>query len=441
MKSVAIVGAGPSGLVAAKTLLHAYPGKFDVTVLEKSGRIGGMWAVQRGEAGDKVAPDMPTNLSRYTVAFSDLAWESVKIGYESSAEDANKGHAPNVPMFPKAWQVGEYLQTYARKYIPESVLHLESLVTSAKRVQCGSRTKWKIEWIAPRSSRPSSVLSNDSVDEATKVQLERSEHQDSFDFLIVATGFFSSPRPPDFEVSNQQATASSSSERPVHSSKFRNLSDFLPSDHQGGGNIVVVGGGMSGAEAAASAAFQISSAMHSPSAAPSYAGCKVYHVCSRPFYILPRYIPRETRKPDATNYQPAPSFVPLDLCMYDLSRRPGDPILPMNGRMPADKAARSHGFLQSVVGGDQSDLGSEALVHSLEERQQPAYVAISDGYDSFVRSGVIVPVRGRVSQLCTGTDSATNGKIETQGLVNVYSKCVGSGTGQKVEVRFLSSSS
>ena len=50
---VAVIGAGPSGLVAAK---HALEAGFDVTVFEASDALGGQWhttaAAQRGVAGD-----------------------------------------------------------------------------------------------------------------------------------------------------------------------------------------------------------------------------------------------------------------------------------------------------------------------------------------------------------------------------------------------------
>src|SRR5687768_10149861 len=92
--SVLIVGAGPAGLVAAKTFKQA---GYAVTVYEAAERVGGMWRGECGGPGDKCSPDMRTNLSRFTVAFSDLSWTSVN-------QDPPQSSVISPPMFPRAWQ-------------------------------------------------------------------------------------------------------------------------------------------------------------------------------------------------------------------------------------------------------------------------------------------------------------------------------------------------
>ena len=64
---VAIVGAGPSGLTAAK---HALEAGFDVTVFEADGALGGQWNSTAAHSG--VWPGMRTNTSRAMTAFSDF---------------------------------------------------------------------------------------------------------------------------------------------------------------------------------------------------------------------------------------------------------------------------------------------------------------------------------------------------------------------------------
>jgi dimethylaniline monooxygenase (N-oxide forming) len=64
---VAIIGAGPSGLVAAKYALQA---GFDVTVFEASDDLGGQWHATASHSG--VWPGMHANTSRAMTAFSDF---------------------------------------------------------------------------------------------------------------------------------------------------------------------------------------------------------------------------------------------------------------------------------------------------------------------------------------------------------------------------------
>jgi cation diffusion facilitator CzcD-associated flavoprotein CzcO len=90
---VAIVGAGPSGLVAAK---HALEAGFDVAVFEASDDLGGQWYTTAAHSG--VWPGMHTNTSRAMTAFSDFA--------------APADH----PLHPVAQQIHAYLRAYAEHF-------------------------------------------------------------------------------------------------------------------------------------------------------------------------------------------------------------------------------------------------------------------------------------------------------------------------------------
>lgn len=65
--SVAVIGAGPGGLVAARWLLAQ---GFEVALFEQGPTLGGQWAGLDGSSG--VWPHMRTNSSRILTAFSDL---------------------------------------------------------------------------------------------------------------------------------------------------------------------------------------------------------------------------------------------------------------------------------------------------------------------------------------------------------------------------------
>jgi dimethylaniline monooxygenase (N-oxide forming) len=90
---IAVIGAGPSGLVAAK---HALEVGFDVTVFEASDALGGQWYTTAAHSG--VWPGMRANTSRAMTAFSDFP--------------APEDH----PLHPAAEQVRAYLEAYARAF-------------------------------------------------------------------------------------------------------------------------------------------------------------------------------------------------------------------------------------------------------------------------------------------------------------------------------------
>src|SRR6476469_2235740 len=65
---VAVIGAGPGGLVAAK---HAIQAGFEVSVFEAGDDLGGQWNTTAAHSG--TWPGMRTNTSRAMTAFSDFA--------------------------------------------------------------------------------------------------------------------------------------------------------------------------------------------------------------------------------------------------------------------------------------------------------------------------------------------------------------------------------
>lgn len=107
-KTVAIIGAGPGGLVAAKTLLKHPSGAFEAKVFDKKPTVGGLWAVPResGRFRGGLDPELETNVSKYFQAFSDLSWESIDLsrGAFESTEAAT-------PTFLSAWSVFSFCKT------------------------------------------------------------------------------------------------------------------------------------------------------------------------------------------------------------------------------------------------------------------------------------------------------------------------------------------
>jgi dimethylaniline monooxygenase (N-oxide forming) len=78
--SVAVIGAGPGGLAAARWLLSQ---EFEPTIFEQALMLGGQWTGLDGISG--VWPTMHTNTSRVLTAFSDLEHE-VDVVYPSARD-------------------------------------------------------------------------------------------------------------------------------------------------------------------------------------------------------------------------------------------------------------------------------------------------------------------------------------------------------------------
>ncbi len=106
-KTVAIIGAGPSGLAAAKAALEQ---GLQPTVFEAANRIGGLWRI-----GGYTWRGMRTNISKYNCAFSDFPWPDTQND------------------FPKAGAVAGYLQDYATRFNLDEHIETNSRVTQVRR--------------------------------------------------------------------------------------------------------------------------------------------------------------------------------------------------------------------------------------------------------------------------------------------------------------------
>jgi dimethylaniline monooxygenase (N-oxide forming) len=73
-ESIAVVGAGPGGLIAARWLLSQ---GFEPTIFEQGPMLGGQWTGLDGRSG--VWPAMYANSSRTVTAFSDLAHDTGQV--------------------------------------------------------------------------------------------------------------------------------------------------------------------------------------------------------------------------------------------------------------------------------------------------------------------------------------------------------------------------
>lgn len=362
---------------------------FEPVIFDQKRKVGGLWAVlypgeqQGGESFDGfmtasvsfISPSMRTNLTRFTVCFSDFAWES--------SQGHGDGDSP--PMFPQAWQVGRYLDRYAERYIPREVLRLGCRVVQTERrdksLENDDDGNWIVEWVE-----------DDDLGHTARTHAER------FDYLVVASGYFSRPYIPDIPGLEEF------NDRVIHSSALRDVEELLQKRQLSGSKLVVVGGSLSGAEAVSSLALHLSSLVHAPAPAPESSKCwqySVHHISTRPFWAVPTYLPSSPG-----------SFLPLDLVMYDLSRRPPGEIEYSFGPVPPQRSVAVNQYFESLLGTDQSDIGDGSLAQNSAER--PPWVAVTDSYAEFVRSGDVSVTIGRVCAVHRSSPSRGPGTLTVQ---------------------------
>src|SRR4030042_6181143 len=114
MEKVAILGAGPAGLVVARYLKSE---GFEPVLFEQGDRIGGQWTGDPRYSG--VWPSMRTNTSRVMSAFSDLA------------------HEPGTAVFPTNQEMGAYFQRFAERFDIDSCVRVKTTVQEISRNRDG----------------------------------------------------------------------------------------------------------------------------------------------------------------------------------------------------------------------------------------------------------------------------------------------------------------
>ncbi len=145
--NVAIIGAGPGGLVAARYLQdHG----FVCTILEQSGDVGGQWNARSTHSG--VWPAMRTNTSRVLTCFSDLR------------------HEPGIATYPTNQEILAYLKRYAAHFDLLQDLRLETRVEALRPAGQG----YAIRAMSPHGA----------------------SFEQIFDYVIVASGRYNHPVTP-----------------------------------------------------------------------------------------------------------------------------------------------------------------------------------------------------------------------------------------------------
>jgi len=142
-KQVCVVGAGVSGLAAARAFAaHGHK----VTIIEKSGDLGGVWHPSR--CYPDVQTQSPKDLYRYT----------------------DKAMPDSYPEWPRGPQVHAYLADYARGHGLDRMMRFETSVVAMARRSDG---------------KPGWTLDLETPDGKTA---------EDFDFVVICTGQFNEPQ-------------------------------------------------------------------------------------------------------------------------------------------------------------------------------------------------------------------------------------------------------
>ncbi|KAL1602428.1 hypothetical protein SLS60_005844 [Paraconiothyrium brasiliense] len=346
-KSVAIIGAGPAGLIAARKLLTLTPFKF--TIFEKSARVGGLW-----DRESFIHPEMMTNFCRFTATFSDFAWESVDLGR----------HAP---VYPQAWMVEKYLQGYG-KLIPAECYNFETMVTSAEREE----GRWKI-------------VSVKNGGEQTRC----------FDYLIIGTGYLQHPKELRCEMDASIKTNPLFPVPILHSTNYRKLEQIVPlaeKSHTGPRTVLVIGGSHSGADIASLVAHQASDARWGDHGSELFRGVQVVHVGMNVLLPIPGMVWDKATTTHA-------SMHPLEFTLCERSTREPQPLT--FGFAPASVEENQVllFYYKEIIEGGVGDLD---FMEKL-----PANVALGDRYYQCVQDGRIKLIPGSVTRLDRGKGSET----------------------------------
>ena len=187
---VAVIGGGPSGLVAAKSLREA---GHDPVLFERTDRTGGIWAV-RAHGADGAYRSVRLQSSKYTALFSDFP-------------------APEeMAVFPGVDELEAYFQSYAASFDLAPAFRLSTTVRDVRPDGGG----WRIRYGTAGG-----------------------EDEEAFDAVALCPGLFSVPTIPDIPGRG------SFRGRVLHSTAYIEPSAFA------GQRVLVVGNGVSGMDIAA----------------------------------------------------------------------------------------------------------------------------------------------------------------------------------------------
>jgi dimethylaniline monooxygenase (N-oxide forming) len=313
-RRVGIIGAGLSGLSSAKECID---NGLEPNVFEKLDDIGGKWSLE----GTATWPSMLANITRYHTSLSEYPDESRRL-----------------PLYMNSTQTYLSITDYVSHFNLQRYIRLG---TNVIQVNQEENQTWKITWIDTKN--------NNSMNE------------DYFDYLIVASGMYTSPHIPLNKNSHLFKG------KIIHSKYINTL---LNSNQLGGKNVLVVGISNIGAELSCELLNH---------------GAQVTNVFRRPYWILPRYISIDPIKQPNRKY-------PIDFFMFN--REQSDLTKKFSTKLELYKYQNKR---LGDICKEQLELSTKVLFID-PSSEEPPKVCISNNYVSFVKTGKIDARRGTISE-------------------------------------------
>lgn len=208
MKRVCVIGAGPSGLAAAKNCVQA---GLPVTVFEKNDKVGGNWVFNASTGHSSVYENTHIISSKALSEFEDFPMPA------------------DYPDYPNHRQLQAYFESYAKHFGVYQRIRFGRAVTAAERTTEGL---WQIT-----SAGPDGILQSET-----------------YDVLMVANGHHWHPKHPEYPGKFTGTY--------MHSHDFKGIDDSWR-----GQSVLVIGAGNSACDIAVEAARlagQVSLSMRSP---------------------------------------------------------------------------------------------------------------------------------------------------------------------------------
>mmetsp|Transcript_29115 Transcript_29115/g.42527 ORF Transcript_29115/g.42527 Transcript_29115/m.42527 type:complete len:266 (-) Transcript_29115:681-1478(-) len=229
---VAIIGAGPAGIICAKTLLETCGPNLNIIVLEESKSVGGLWNREHRHypQDNDTSPqctcqDLDANTNVKVDASSQPVYENLHTNLlKDLTSFVDVPFDSKIEHFPPSETVLDYLKSYVSHHGLETCIRLnERVVKCSKMTKEGEENIWIID------TQKSTTLSQGT-------SIRRKEYMSKR--LLVCVGHFRQGFVPSVRgISHYKGTL-------LHSSAYSSPDDFHNKI------VLIVGGGLSGCDIA-----------------------------------------------------------------------------------------------------------------------------------------------------------------------------------------------